>query len=189
MEQRRRTQDNVGFLRHPVLAEQRPRLFELIKATPNIDWLLLSKRFDHIEKCLPWGENDEPWPNVWVGTTCEDQRWADTRLGYLVKSGFFERIRPKVFFVSAEPLLGPINFTPYLPFIDWMIVGGESGAQARPMHPKWAESILHQCKEAQDLPEPIPFHFKQWGEWLPTMEPKFRETIVLRLHLPPHPEH
>lgn len=156
--------------RHPVVASQRERLWPLIKATPNLDWLLLSKRFDNIEQCLPWKEGEEAWPNVWVGTTAEDQKWADTRLGYLKKKRFIERLRPKVFFISAEPLLGRIDFEPYIDEIDWMIVGGESGPHSRPMSPQWAEDIRALCAERG-----VPYHFKQHGEWLPVATPRYHE--------------
>src|SRR5262249_19731792 len=67
-----------------------------------------------------------------------------------------------VWFVSAEPLLGPIDFKFALGWIDWVIVGGESGAGARPMHPDWAGAIQKQCAAAK-----VAFFFKQWGEWAP----------------------
>ncbi len=64
-------------------------------------------------------------------------------------------------FVSIEPMLGPINLSAYANWLDWVIVGGESGTKARPMHPAWVRSIRDQCEAAN-----IPFFFKQWGEWL-----------------------
>jgi len=156
---------------------------------------------------------DAPWPlpNVWLGVSTEDQRRADERVPDLLAT------QAAVRFVSAEPLLGPIDFSrieprgsegeldslralkwqelwdtcwspevtkvspdealeSFLdwynlsefpsglahPALDWIIVGGESGPGARPMHPDWARSIRDQCAAAR-----VPFFFKQWGEWCP----------------------
>jgi protein gp37 len=70
-------------------------------------------------------------------------------------------------FLSCEPLLGPLDLEPWfakkgLRKIDWVIAGGESGHNARPMHPDWASDLLQQCENAG-----VPFHFKQWGHWVP----------------------
>ncbi|HWJ71897.1 MAG TPA: phage Gp37/Gp68 family protein [Kaistia sp.] len=115
--------------------------------------------------------------NVWLGVSAEDQRRADERVPDLLATPAAVR------FVSAEPLLGPIDFT-CLPdgvvdgipiafnalasvnhvakCLDWIIVGGESGPGARPMHPDWARSIRDQCAAAG-----VPFFFKQWGAYRP----------------------
>lgn len=97
------------------------------------------------------------WPlaNVQLGTTAENQEWLDRRLPHLEASQAAMR------FLSLEPLLGPITIPP-TESIDWVIVGGESGPQARPMHPDWVRSLRDQCQAAL-----VPFFFKQWGEWLP----------------------
>ena len=96
-----------------------------------------------------------PLPNVWLGVSTEDQRRADERIPDLLATPAAVRL------VSAEPLLGPISFnTIDLPGLDWIIVGGESGKGARPMHPDWARSIRDQCAAAD-----VPYFFKQWGEW------------------------
>ncbi|RPA65778.1 phage Gp37/Gp68 family protein [Gordonia oryzae] len=125
-----------------------------------------------------------PPSNVWLGVSTENQQWADIRIPALLDTPAAVR------FVSAEPLLGPIEleFVHYFDTdcngcsgiispahepacgnepgrhwgIDWVIVGGESGPKARPMHPDWARSLRDQCAEAG-----VPFHFKQWGEWVP----------------------
>lgn len=94
-----------------------------------------------------------PLPNVWIGTSCEDQQRADERIPWLLKCPAAVR------FLSIEPLLGSIP-TMNLSCIDWVIVGGESGPGARPMHPDWVRSIRDQCWMAG-----VPFFFKQWGEW------------------------
>jgi len=137
-----------------------------------------------------------PLPNVWLGTSVEDQRRADERIPHLLQTPAAVR------FVSAEPLLGPMDLTVLRPApearlfgfeflnalhgvwgrepdnndpdlleglpperrlrVDWVIVGGESGAGARAMHPNWARSLRDQCAAAA-----VPFFFKQWGGWAP----------------------
>lgn len=95
-----------------------------------------------------------PLPNVWLGVSAEDQRRADERILDLLATPAAVR------FVSAEPLLGRIEVD--LSGIDWVIAGGESGPNARPMHPDWARSLRDQCAAAE-----VPFFFKQWGHWAP----------------------
>ncbi|OMC07080.1 DUF5131 family protein [Mycolicibacterium fortuitum] len=95
-----------------------------------------------------------PLPNVWLGVSAENQQWAEIRGAYLRETPAAVR------FYSCEPLLGPIETD--LAGIDWVIVGGESGPGARPMHPYWARSLRDQCAAAG-----VPFLFKQWGEWAP----------------------
>ena len=123
-----------------------------------------------------------PLDNVWLGVSVEDQITADERIPLLLKTPAAVR------FVSCEPLLGPVDLKPaeigqwpdmtrWMPNkeewddwkywmhkengIQWVIVGGESGPGARPMHPDWAHSMRDQCQAAG-----TPFFFKQWGEWL-----------------------
>lgn len=105
-------------------------------------------------KELPW-----PLPNVHLGTSCEDQTTADARIPHLLRC-------PGTLFLSLEPLLGPIQLptlpriTGTHPEIHQVILGGESGPKARPMHPDWARSVRDQCDAAG-----VPFFFKQWGQW------------------------
>lgn len=109
---------------------------------------------------LPW-----PLPNVWVGTSVEDQARADLRVPALLGAPAAVR------FLSMEPLLGPVNLTEHLRVhvnqvgdrwehgsLDWIIVGGESGPGARPMAAAWVRDLRDQCVSAG-----VPFHFKQWG--------------------------
>ena len=132
----------------------RERLWSLIVATPHLDWLLLTKRPERVSCLVPW-KND--WPeNVWLGTTIENQEAACERLPQLVS------IPASVRFISAEPLLGPIDLKPWISAIDWVITGGESGPKARPSSPSWFLDLLNQCMMAD-----IAFHFKQWGDWSP----------------------
>lgn len=103
-----------------------------------------------------------PLPNVWLGTSVENQRWADVRIPKLLETPAAVR------FLSCEPLLGPIDLddlwprtvhrSDYVNKIDWVIVGGESGPGARPIDPEWARSIRDQCVAAA-----VPFFMKQWG--------------------------
>lgn len=123
-----------------------------------------------------------PLPNVWIGTSVENQKYADLRIPALLKTPAAVR------FLSCEPLLGPVDLKQAVRTlgserghgltasyvhagdccqkfhgIDWVIVGGESGHQARPMAPQWATSLRDQCTAAD-----VPFFFKQWGEYAPT---------------------
>jgi protein gp37 len=91
-----------------------------------------------------------PWPeNVWMGVSVENQRWS-SRIDDL------RRVPAIVRFLSCEPLLGPLKLD--LTGIHWVIAGGESGRQARPMCSEWARAIRDQCEA-----EGVPFFFKQWG--------------------------
>jgi protein gp37 len=147
------------FERRADLNKERTRLWELIEITPNLDWLLLTKRPQNVERIAPWGKK---WPaNVWLGTSVENQTLAEKRLPFLLKNPAAIR------FLSCEPLLGQLNLRQWFKRrgfypIDWIIAGGESGGGSRPMHPDWAVSLLNQCQAFN-----VPFHFKQWGQWVP----------------------
>lgn len=166
----------------------RVRLFALIDATPNLDWLLLTKRPQNIAAMMPPApctrcvggpcdtncpEQNRARPNVWLGTSVENQAAADERIPHLLA------VPAKVRFLSCEPLLGPVSLTdqpwwdhryahafykaayPHArPPIDWVIAGGESGPQARPSHPDWFRSLRDQCVASR-----VAFHFKQHGEF------------------------
>lgn len=174
---------------HSVLPEWRRTLFTLIAHTPNLDWLLLTKRPGNIAEMLPidWGDG---WPNVWLGCTVVNQAEADRDIPKLLA------VPAAVHFLSIEPMLGPVDLWHWVGVhhhpandldipetraaieamlsaareklredhgstgIDWVICGGESGKDARPMHPDWARSLRDQCRAAG-----VAFHFKQWGEW------------------------
>ena len=138
------------------LSGWRSRLWRIIDDTPKLDWLLLTKRPHLVPRLAPWSTQ---WPkNVWLGTTAENQRWADRRLQHLID------IPATIRFVSCEPLLGAINLDAWLAdsSVHWVIAGGESGPQARPSDPDWFTQLRDQCRRHQ-----VPFHFKQWGEWAP----------------------
>lgn len=170
-------------------------LLDLIRRTPHLDWLLLTKRPQQWRKRMaevqssavnnvkPYAVCDmiEAWfggtppSNIWIGTTVEDQQRADERIPAMLK------IPARVRFVSAEPMLGPVVLGPramagagtfrHMEGIDWVICGGESGPKARPMHPEWARSLRDQCAAAG-----VPFLFKQLGEWAPAANLTERST-------------
>ena len=160
----------------------RDDLFELIAATPNLDWLLLTKRIGNVGNMLPVPfDFDRHFPHVWIGTTIVNQAEADRDIPKLLD------VPARVRFLSMEPLLGPVDINPWLQQkffhggralngrammrshpterLDWVIVGGESGPGARPMSPDWARSLRDQCAAAG-----VPFLFKQWGEWIPMLD-------------------
>lgn len=99
-----------------------------------------------------------PLPNVWLGTSVEDQARAEERIPWLLQCPAAVR------FLSCEPLLGPVVLPDGIGEgqIHWVISGGESGPGARPVHPDWVRAIRDQCVGAG-----VPFFFKQWGDWTP----------------------
>jgi protein gp37 len=124
-----------------------------------------------------------PLPNVWLGVSVENQQWADIRIPALLGTSAVVR------FLSCEPLLGPVDLD--LPslraegaelytraeYIDWVIVGGESGHGARPMHPQWVRGLRDQCRAGG-----VAFHFKQWGEWVPEDQAPTDAVIPARFY-------
>jgi len=190
------------------------KVFAVMAITPHITYQVLTKRpermaeyfADEAGRSSGWrvavqlekwnrgfqaGKIQWPLPNVWLGTSVEDQQTADERVPLLL------HVPAAVRFLSCEPLLGRVDLrelpVPWRalsdddigkPFtfnalcrdddndlyhsenhIDWVICGGESGPKARPMHPEWARALRDQCQTAG-----VPFHFKQWGEWAPVRE-------------------
>jgi protein gp37 len=181
------------------LDAEREALWELIGETPNLIWLLLTKRPEQCLLLLPpeWVYCGQWPPNVWMGTS------AGTQDGLALRWPFLADVPAPVHFLSLEPLIAPVSFhgmqplapahvqrllraeydadqaaehaayyqellcaqrrgPPHDPAKIWMIVGGESGPHARPMHPAWVRT-LHDEAHASGMP----FFFKQWGEWLP----------------------
>ena len=136
--------------------DQRERLWELIRATPNLNWLLLTKRPRLAAAMLPDDFSSVRWPNVWVGMTAEDQPNYDLRWKHMLE--FDAAVR----FVSYEPMIGPLELTqtgdPPLP--DWVIWGGESGRGARDCRPRWAREITAECIDLG-----IAVFGKQWGTY------------------------
>ena len=166
----------------------REDLFKLIEATPNLDWLLLTKRIGNVGNMLPVPfDFAKLYPHVWIGATVVNQEEADRDIPKLIA------VDAAVRFLSMEPLLEHVDlrqslwqccgalvpghpgdgwmqppdppeccgYPEPLGKLHWVIVGGESGPGARPMHPDWARSLRDQCQAAG-----VPFLFKQWGEWI-----------------------
>lgn len=165
---------------HPdILRADRHDAIRVMRHAPQHTYLLLTKRPENVKPMLlgtAWGESLPN--NVWLGVTVENQAQADKRIPLLLAAPATTR------FVSCEPLLGHIDLTkcyapcPPPPFsedfcngcrpinkLDWVIVGGESGGQARPMHPAWARTLRDQCTVNK-----VPFMMKQWGEFKPYEE-------------------
>lgn len=124
----------------------RDDLFHLIEATPELNWLLLTKRPENIRRMLPWlgGLIEKPWPNVWLGFTAEDQEHFDRRWPVM------REIPAVVRFCSYEPAIGPLRLWDREDMsavgLDWLIVGGESGRGYRPMETSWAEDAKIDCE-------------------------------------------
>lgn len=148
-------------------------LWALIKATPHLDWMLLTKRPQNIPGRLlgDWGLG---YPNVWLGTTVENQDQACRRIPALLT------VNARVRFLSCEPLLGPLTVEKIVPHgapmgfmypldsarrIHLVIAGGESGGKCRPMHPDWARALRDQCQATGTA-----FFFKQWGDKAPVYD-------------------
>jgi protein gp37 len=158
---------DMGDLFHEsVLSTWLVEIFEVILECPQHTFQILTKRAawmrDFFRTMAP-----KPLPNVWLGVSVENQRFADERIPSLLETPAAVR------FISAEPLLGPINLDtpvrkvipapwPAASGLDWVIAGGESGPHARPMHPEWPRSLRDQCQAAG-----VPFFFKQWGQFAP----------------------
>lgn len=129
-----------NFEDHPTIAAELAKLWPLIRATPDLDWQLLTKRADRIAACLPadWGEG---YPNVWLGVSIEnaDYTWRADRL---------RAVPAAVRFVSYEPALGPLAQALDLSGLDWVIYGGESGPSHRPEDKQWARDMRDACRGA-----------------------------------------
>jgi protein gp37 len=164
-------------------------VFGVMAATPQHTYQVLTKRPERarwllggegilnfrtaVEECAAMYSNADvvwPLPNVHLGTSIEDQPTADARIAELLATP------AAVHWISAEPLLAAVDLRPFLdgsfanadisrPDLDWVVVGGESGPDARPMHPDWVRQIRDDCKDTG-----VPLLFKQWGEWAPAKE-------------------
>ena len=152
-------------------------LLELVRSTPDLDWLLLTKRIGnwapriseaigYLDEQTPaayplplrawlaqWLDGDDAPHNVWLGATVVNYT------EYIRDVYKLLHVPAVVRFLSVEPMLGPISTTPTtLRRLDWVICGGESGAGARQLKPGWVQSLRYQCEAAG-----VPFFFKQWG--------------------------
>jgi protein gp37 len=163
------------------------RIFAVMRDAPQHTFQVLTKRADRMREYMRHAKAAlGVLPNVWLGVSVEDQRRADERIPLLLDTPAAVR------WISAEPLLGPVDLVNLHPrdgvtvdairgqrlnrtgdysndetHLDWVVVGGESGPDARPMYPHWARQLRDQC-EADD----VPFFFKQWGENWPAEKTK-----------------
>lgn len=136
----------------------REEAWEIMRATPHLTYQVLTKRPGLL---IAWAKTHGWLPNVWAGVSVESQKYAP-RLDVL------GRLRdlpgpPVILFASCEPLLGPLDLSAYLSRwvsggIDWVIVGGESGPDARKMQDSWARDLRNQCAN-----DGVAYFFKQWG--------------------------
>jgi protein gp37 len=143
------------WLDNQVPPSWRADLCTIIEQTPNLDWLLLTKRIENYAKLAPSHWQEQAPANVWLGITAEDEEHYRRRYPILA------RIAAPVHFISYEPALAPLGALE-LPGVarlpDWIICGGESGPHARPMNAKWARDVREQCRALG-----IVFFFKQQG--------------------------
>lgn len=159
------------FEYHHDVIKWREDLFELIQATPALTWQLLTKRPQHVLEMMP-SEWYYEWPdNVQLGFSAENQDMFNKRILHV--EAIKQRCNPKTVFVSIEPMLGPVRLGDYSEVVDWVIVGGESGPGARPMHTDWVRKMQSACECRL-----IPFFFKQWGEWVPSSQLEEQPTVV-----------
>lgn len=141
--------NSMSDLFHEQVAESYIRqVFAVMAEASHHRFQVLTKRDRRLRQLAPRLD----WPaNVWMGVSVENHRW-------LQRIAALRSTAAAIKFLSCEPLLGPLDLD--LADIDWVIVGGESGARARKMHEQWALSIRDQCVQAH-----VPFFFKQWGEF------------------------
>lgn len=132
--------------------DARERLWKLIENTPFLDWQLLTKRPENIVNFVPKKWLDSPLYNVWYGTSVEDNKVRD-------RIEILSEIPAEIRFLSAEPLIGPIDFPPEVIKMNWIIFGGESGPNARPMDLNWVRDGIKVCG-----PLGIAIFVKQLGE-------------------------
>lgn len=169
--------------------EWRHDLANIILQTPNLEWLVLTKRIGNAASMLGEMFLDGPPLNLRIGASIVNQEEAERDIAKLLRLGL-----PN--FLSMEPLLACVDLTkvwvpngilrnmvPALSKIDWVIVGGESGPGARPMNPVWARTLRDQCEAAG-----VPFLFKQWGEWMPTIRDGDTVKLVFEKGAPHGPD-
>ncbi len=195
--------NSMSDLFHESIADEWiERIFQVMYDAKHHVFQVLTKR---PERMLDWISRsafltNAPLINVWLGVSVEDQGTANERIPLLLETPAALR------WLSAEPLLGPIDLTRLkwrghtswdalsgisydetgdhlsTPFLDWIVVGGESGSNARPMHPDWVRSLRNQCIEGRgfkDEPGLPWFFFKQWGEWSPRATANFTPMTLV----------
>jgi len=125
-------------------------VLRVITETPRHTFQILTKRPERLAAFSPFP------PNAWVGVSVENHEEAARRVDLLAET------EARVRFLSCEPLLEPLDLRPWLPLLQWVIVGGETGAKARRMEPEWAADVLAQCRAAG-----VPFFMKQMSRKAP----------------------
>ncbi|MFC0204696.1 phage Gp37/Gp68 family protein [Novosphingobium soli] len=152
----------------------RGRLGATILNTPSLEWLLLTKRIGNAVDMLANMFSYDVPANVRAGATIVNQEEAARDLGKIRAVAAVTKLKP---FLSMEPLLGQVSLAAADPawhqYVGWVIVGGESGPGARPMHPDWVRALRDECAEAG-----VPFLFKQWGEWAPLDHVKLSRDLT-----------
>lgn len=161
------------------------QVFDVMAQAKHHTFQILTKRPERMRDLLSlWDRigitgnhfQGHPLPNVWLGVSAGTQESVEEFTPLLLQTPAFVR------WLSAEPLIGRINFSGMyvdrhgirknmLKLLDWVVVGGESGSAARPMHPDWPRLLRDQCKAAG-----VPYFFKQWGEWSPGVAPAAPEN-------------
>ncbi len=122
-------------------------VFDVMVRAEQHTFQILTKRHERLAELAP----DLPWPgNVWMGVTIENRRFVH-------RADYLRRVPAAVRFISAEPLLGPLEGLE-LAGIDWLISGGESGPRHRPVKAEWLRDLRDRCQE-----EEVAYFFKQWG--------------------------
>lgn len=170
---------------HPAVPDEYlDRIFAVMAMAPRHTFMVLTKRPERMRESFPGWDGTRsvetmrpnimgalclPFPNIWLGTTVWDQDSADRNIPLLLDTPAAHS------FVSVEPMLGAVDMKFHLGLaknhedlrgeIGWVICGGESGRNARPVHPDWVRSLRDQCAAAG-----VPFLFKQWGEWAPSSQ-------------------
>jgi len=155
---------DMGDLFHEdVTRDEIQQVFDVTRNCPQHTFQILTKRAQRMRDEVREYHLFYELKNVWLGVSVENQHFADERIPLLLQTPAAVR------WISAEPLLGPVEIWKSLPIVtglqidvDWVVCGGESGPNARPMHPGWARALRDQCVAAG-----VPFFFKQWGEWAP----------------------
>jgi protein gp37 len=142
------------FEPHPQVVEARMRLWETIEATPYLDWQLLTKRPKFIQQLVPqsWLQD---WPkHVWIGTSVGIQAAAEKRIPYLLE------VPAQIRFLSCEPLVEQVTLMPWITTgqLAWVICGGYSGSEHRPMELAWARGLRDEC-----VASGVAFFMKQLG--------------------------
>lgn len=166
------------FEEHPDVGPHRDRLFRTIEATPWLDWQLLTKRPENVNRMIPSGWMTDPPKNWWQGTSVENQDAAEDRINELVSTP------APIHFLSVEPMIGPVNLRPWLwsdsrhtltsDLLDWVIIGGESGPGHRALSISWVEDLVSECQAAS-----VAVYVKQDSGQYPGRQGRIPDELML----------